>query len=119
PARQNMLPRWWLTSSYQPLLTDGDGLAWQLRGQGVKAMTEDDFLLADGNRRHTGKAGPMAQKWADQMTKKYDELSLKEPIFGELRNCIDLAVVAALIVKENLPGKAALSLATLLSAEQF
>jgi hypothetical protein len=118
-GRQNMLPRWWLTTHYQPLLTDGEGLAWQLRGQGVKAMTEDDFVMADGSRKQTGKAAPMAQKWADQMTKKYDELSLKEPIFGQLRNCIDLAVVAALIVKENLPQKAAVSLATLLSADKF
>lgn len=118
-ARQNLLPRWWLTTNYQPLLTDREGLVWQLRGQGVKAMTEDDFLVADGSRKHTGKASPMAQKWADQMTKKYDELSLKEPIFGELRNCIDLAVVAALMFKENLLGKTALTLATLLSADQF
>ncbi|HQU41832.1 MAG TPA: DUF1598 domain-containing protein, partial [Pirellulales bacterium] len=35
----NMLPRWWLTTNYDPLLTDNDGLAWQLRGPGVKAMT--------------------------------------------------------------------------------
>ncbi|HEV3342872.1 MAG TPA: DUF1598 domain-containing protein [Pirellulales bacterium] len=118
-GNQNMLPRWWLTTNYLPLLTDRDGLAWQLRGQGVKAMSENDFLGADGRKQQTGKASPLAQKWADQMTKKYDELSVKEPIFGELRNCIDLAVVAALIVKENLVAKAAIDLATLLSADRF
>jgi hypothetical protein len=118
-GNQNMLPRWWLTTNYLPLLTDQDGLAWQLRGQGVKAMSESDFLGADGRLKQTGKASPLAQKWADQMTRKYDELSVKEPIFGELRNCIDLAVVAALMVQENLIAKAAVDLATLLSAEQF
>ena len=40
------------------------------------------------------------------MTAQYDELSAKEPIFGQLRNCMDLAIVAALIFKENLPAKA-------------
>ncbi|HET6883889.1 MAG TPA: DUF1598 domain-containing protein [Pirellulales bacterium] len=119
PGAQNLLPRWWMTTNYQPLLTDGNGLAWQLRGQGVKTMSEDDFLARDGSRKQSGKASPLAQKWADQMTRKYNELSLKEPIFGELRNCIDLAVVAALIFKENLADKAGLALTTLLSAEQF
>jgi hypothetical protein len=28
------------------------------------------------------------------------------PIFGELRNCMDLAVIAALLVKEDLPARA-------------
>lgn len=121
---QNMLPRWWLTTNYEPLLTDGEGLAWQLRGQGVKCESEDDFLQADGSRKHSGKANPAAKRWAELMTKHYDELSLKEPIFGELRNCIDLAVVAALISKENLAGKAGLDMGALLDpgvyeTEQF
>lgn len=116
---QNMLPRWWLTTNYEPLLTDGDGLAWQLRGQGVKCESEDDFLQADGSREHTGKANPAAKRWAELMTKHYDELSLKEPIFGELRNCIDLAVVAALISKENLAGKAGLDMGALLNPDVY
>lgn len=116
---QNVLPRWWLTTDYDPLLTDGEGLAWELRGRGVKAMTEDDFVAADGSRQQTGKASAQAQKWADLMTDRYDELSVKEPIFGELRNCMDLAVVAALIVKENLAGKAGLNMGVLLNASDL
>ncbi|HEV3342276.1 MAG TPA: DUF1598 domain-containing protein, partial [Pirellulales bacterium] len=118
-ALTNLLPRWWLTTNYDPLLADKDGLAWQLRGQGVKAMTEDDFVAADGQRKQTGKASPAAQEWADQMTAKYDELSLKEPIFGELRNCMDLAVVGALIFQENLGAKAALDLGALFDAAAY
>ncbi|HEV7226761.1 MAG TPA: DUF1598 domain-containing protein [Pirellulales bacterium] len=114
---QNMLPRWWLTTDYEPLLTDGEGLTWQLRGPGVKAMSEDDFVDAQGGRTQSGKASPLAQKWADNMTAKYDELSIKEPIFGELRNCMDLAVVSALIVKERLAAKAGLSMGALLDAD--
>ncbi|HUY88065.1 MAG TPA: DUF1598 domain-containing protein [Pirellulales bacterium] len=118
-AMQNVLPRWWLTTDYDPLLTDGEGLAWELRGRGVKAMSEDDFVDAQGNRTQTGKASPLAQKWADLMTAKYDELSVKEPIFGELRNCMDLAVVAALIDKENLAAKAGLNMGRLLNADDL
>ena len=116
---QNLLPRWWLTTDYDPLLTDGEGLAWELRGAGVKAMSEDDFVDAQGNRTHTGKANPQAQKWADALTAKYDDLSLKRPIFGQLRNCMDLAVVAALIVKERLADRAALDMDELLDADEL
>lgn len=118
-AQEGMLPRWWLTTDYDPLLTDGEGLAWELRGPGVKAMSEADFVDLQGNRTHSGQASPLAQKWADLMTEKYDELSIKEPIFGELRNCMDLAVVAALIDKEHLAAKAGLNLGVLLDADQL
>lgn len=111
-----MLPRWWLAANYDPLLTDGEGLAWELRGTGVKAMTEDDFLATNGDRKHSGKASPKAQKWADNMTAKYGELSQHDSIFGQLRNCMDLAVVAALISKEELGTRASCDLGLLASA---
>ena len=40
----SMAPRWWLAPNYQPLAKDAQGLAWELRGQGVKCMTEEDYL---------------------------------------------------------------------------
>ena len=113
-ALLNVQQRWWLATDYEPLLTDEEGLAWELRGQGVKAMTEDELVAADGRRAATGKANPKAQKWAKTMTDKYDELSAKEPIFTDLRNCLDLAVIGALIVKENLAAKAGCDLSLLL-----
>jgi len=109
-------PRWWLATNYDPLLTDGEGLAWELRGAGVKAMTEQDIFSANGDRKHTGKASPLAQKWADNMTAKYGELSQCDSIFGQLRNCMDLAVVTALIVKENLATRADCDLGLLANA---
>ncbi len=111
---QNMTPRWWLAPNYDPMLKDQDGLAWELRGAGVKAMTEDDFFADDGSRTHTGKASAMAQKWSDNMTKAYEKLSLADPIFAELRNVMDMAVVAALVSKEQLAEKANCSLDVLL-----
>src|SRR5205085_12659256 len=64
--------------------------------------------LADGKREKTVKASPLAEKWADTMTEKYEELAAKDTIFGELRNCMDLAVVSALIAKHHLLEKAGL-----------
>jgi len=116
---QNMLPRWWLAPNYEALLRDEEGLTWQLRGGAVKTMAENDFLTASGSREHTGKADVMSQRWADMMTSRYDDLALAEPIFGQLRNCMDQAVVAALIVRNDLCGKAQLTLPALLESSGF
>ncbi|HYW80989.1 MAG TPA: DUF1598 domain-containing protein, partial [Thermoguttaceae bacterium] len=115
----NMMPRWWLEPNYKPLLKSPDGLAWEFRGASVKAMTEEDFLNAAGERQHSGKASPLAQRWADNMTEKFDELAVAEPIFGQLRNCMELAIVSALLVKERLPEKASCSLSTLMDETQL
>ena len=116
----NMLPRWWLEPKYESLLRDADGLAWELRGGSVKAMTEEDFFNeTSGGREHTGKANPVAQKWADNMTAHYDELAVAEPIFGDLRNCMELAIVGALMVKADLPGKAGNSLPVLMDSTRL
>jgi hypothetical protein len=109
----NMMPRWWMACNYEPLAKSEDGLAWELRGPGVKVLTEDEIIGAAGGTTGTGKANPVAQKWADLMTEHYDELAAKEPVFGELRNLMDLCVVAALISKEGLLQKAQLELPTL------
>ena len=69
------------------------------RGAGVKVMTEEDFLAATGDMQHSGKASRTAQTWADNMTSKYAELTVADPIYGELQNCMELAIVGGLIVK--------------------
>lgn len=102
---KNMLPRWWLAPDYQPLLRDAEGLAWELRGGAVKAMCESDYLDASGVRHQGGKADALSQRWADLMTDQYDALALADPVFAQLRNCMDLAVVAALIAQQAAADK--------------
>jgi hypothetical protein len=101
----NMMPRWWMACNYEPLGKSADGLAWEIRGPGVKVMTEDEIIGEDGSVTGTGKVNPVAQKWSTLMTEYYDELAAKEPVFGELRNLMDLCVVAALIKKEGMEGR--------------
>lgn len=112
----NLMPRWWLACNYEPLLKSADGLTFELRGPGVKALTEDDVIAKDGTATSSGRKNPIAQQWADQMTQCYDELSGANPVFGELRNIMDLCVIAALIDKEDLLGKAGCSVPTLTDA---
>ena len=58
----------------------------------------------------------MAQKWADMMTDKYPELAVADPIFGQLQNCMELAVAGAIVVKDDLPQKAGYDLPVLLGS---
>jgi len=112
----NMMPRWWMACDYQPLGRSADGLAYELRGRGVKVLTEEEVADAEGKVSAAGRANSAAQKWADLMTRHFDELASKEASFGELRNLMDLCVVAALITKEGLLTKADCQLPTLTSA---
>ncbi len=111
------LPRFWLEADYEPISRDPDELAWRINGRRMKCLTENDIVDAAGGR--TAKAAPdaTAKKWCDLMTTNYDRLAGKQPVFGELVNCVDLAVVAALVHGRQLAGRAGLDLAPLLDAK--
>ncbi|MBN2577987.1 MAG: DUF1598 domain-containing protein [Pirellulales bacterium] len=118
-TRGVLTPRFWLEPKYEPLLRDADGLAWEFRGAGVRALTEDNLFTSIGVQKQPGRKNPTAQRWAETMTRQYPVLAVADPIFGELQNCMELAVFAALVVKERLPEKAGQSLPTLMSDAEF
>lgn len=106
----NAMPRWWLACNYESIAHGEDRLSWKLNGQGVKAMSEDELVDAQGNRQRLGKSSPLAQEWADTMTLRYEELASQDAVFGQLRNVMDLCVVAALLEKEDLYSRASCDL---------
>ena len=73
-------------------------------------MTQDSLFSADGTVTATGRSSAPAQRWADNMTGQYDSLSAKDSVFGELRNLMDMCVMAAVIEKNRLADKAGLSI---------
>ncbi|MHB8902254.1 MAG: DUF1598 domain-containing protein [Thermoguttaceae bacterium] len=115
--KTNQMPRWWLEPDYGTILGDEEGLAWQITEAGVKTMTENDLFTTDGGRKQTGKSDPLSQKWAETMTACYADLSIAEPVFGQLQGCMDLAVAAALIVRKDLSGKAGCQLPMLFTEQ--
>jgi Protein of unknown function (DUF1598) len=114
----NMMQRWWLAPNYEPLAKTGDGLAWELRGPGVKCMTEESYVSETGEKTSTGGQNSLAEKWADTMTEKYEELAKHDSSFGQLRNIMDLAVIGALIEKERMLDIANLQLPRLMQQER-
>lgn len=115
-GRASSLPRFWLEAEYDPIARDADELAWRLSGRRMKCLTETDVAARGGMQRGAGAADAVAEKWCAAMTKHYDALAAKQPVFGELVNCVDLAVVAALIKGRQLDGRAGLDLGPLMDA---
>src|SRR5262245_63191149 len=48
------------------------------------------------------------------MTAQYDQLAIAEPVFGQLRGCMDLALATAILASGDLVARVGLELPTLL-----
>ncbi len=107
---KTLAPRFWMETSYQPVAKSQDAKVFQLRGQGVKTLTEDSFFNQDGKAQQTGKTNKFAQQWADSMNDRFEELSKAQPVFRELRNLMDMTVVAAIIEREGMLEKVGLDI---------
>ena len=97
--------RWWFTLNYDALRAAPGNDAFQLYGQGVKVLSENEMLTEGGERVHTGKSSELNSKFSRSFTKQFETLAGKYPIYADLRNIFDLALVTALIKSEDLPGQ--------------
>ena len=114
---RQMAPRFWMECDYQPVAVSEDGSVWQLRGQGVKTLTEEQYVDQNGNKQAKGVENKLAQQWASSMTENFDKLSKDEPVFRELRNLMDMSVVAAIIKQDNLVDKLDMNLPGILGQQ--
>lgn len=103
---RNAMQRWFFTPDYQCVRTSEDKLAMELVGDGVKLVGEDELVTAGGQRQASGLTNKASQMFVSTFTKKYSELAERSPVYAELRNLIDLAVVAAFMQREGYYGKA-------------
>ena len=110
-ASQN--PRWWMACNYDAMTKSEDALAWKLSGQGVKTLTDQDLVAADGDVKAAGRVDKIAQAWAETMTQKYPELAKTVHVFGDLQNIMDMTIAATLISQERLDQKAGIDLSLL------
>lgn len=116
---QNALPRWWITYGEQPVERDAEGLGWRISPPGIQVRTAAARLEADGRVATQAEGDPLAQRWADDMTAEYDQLAIVEPVFGELRGCMDLALVTAVLATGDLLANVGLELPTVLNDSQL
>jgi hypothetical protein len=97
----NALVRWFFVPDYQCIRVSDDGLAMQMQGWGVKLVGEQELVDRAGGRSR-GKGQSRASRiFCESFTKKYKELALREPVYAQLRNLIDMSVVAAFIQQQD------------------
>jgi Protein of unknown function (DUF1598) len=97
--------RWWFTLNYDAVVATPQHDAFELRGQGVQVLSENEMLTAAGQRVHTGNSDDLNREFARNFTKHFAELAVKYPIYADLQNLCDMALVSTLLRTENVPDK--------------
>jgi hypothetical protein len=106
-SQKQINPRFWLAPEYGTITHDSKKLTWQLSEVKVKALTENEYFDSKSNSlQPVGKPDRAAINWCNKMNVNYDALSKADPVFGDLRNCMELAITVALIRQEGLLEKA-------------
>jgi hypothetical protein len=116
---RNALPRWWIAFGPQPVERDAEGLGWRLSPPGIEVRTAAARLDVDGQVATQIESDRIARQWADAMTAHYDELALLQPVFGQLRGCMDLALVTAVLASGDLLTHVGLELPMLLDGKRL
>jgi hypothetical protein len=112
-------PRWWIAYGEKPVERDAEGLGWRITPPGIKVLTAAGRPGPDGRVATQVASDPIAQQWADAMTAHYDQLALAEPVFGQLRGCMDLALVTAVLASGNLLAHVHLELPLLVDEKRL
>jgi hypothetical protein len=102
---RNALQRWYFMPDYQCVKKSGDSLAMEIVGNGVKLVGEDEVVNQDGSRQGRGAANRASEAFTSTFTKVYPKLAESDAIWQQLRNCIDLSVVAAYMQQNDLYGQ--------------
>lgn len=105
--------RWWLAMNYEAVLQNNNHTAFEIKGDSVQCLSENQLLSADGQRIETGEAAPTNERFAARFSDHYSELAQRDHVFADLRNIFDLALVAAMIQHQGLADQAQFDLGCL------
>ncbi|MDX1945581.1 MAG: DUF1598 domain-containing protein [Pirellulaceae bacterium] len=97
--------RWWFTLNYDALRATAERDAFELRGPGVRVQSENELLSDRGDRIHTGKSDVATAQFAETFTKHFETLAAKYPVYADMRNIFDLALVAAVVRSHEVAGQ--------------
>ena len=109
---RNALQRWYFTPNYQAVRVSDDFNAMELVGAGVKLIGVDELVRADGTRVASGKVDKASKTFTETFTREYEELAKRVPVYGQLRNLINMSIAAAYIQQQDFYGKASWDMST-------
>lgn len=108
---RNALVRWYFVPDYDQVVLTEDRLGMGLTGNAVKLVDEAEVVAATGERSiQKGKTDPASQKYTQSFTRNYDAIARRAPVYAQLRNFIDMLIIAAHIQKEELYAKSGWSM---------
>jgi hypothetical protein len=99
---KNALIRWFFQPDYDCVMINTEGTAISFVGGAVKLVGEDEMVNQSGQRKSVGKMNKASRAYCESFTKVYDKLAAVDPVWAELRNVMDLSIVAAFIQKYDL-----------------
>lgn len=94
--------RWWFAMAERPVKTNARRDAFEISAGGVQVLSENELLAARGQRIHTHQSDALNRRFAESFTAEFDAMAAKYPVYSELENVFNLALVLALIERENL-----------------
>jgi hypothetical protein len=103
----NALQRWYFTPDYQCVRASDDDLGIELVGRGVKLVGADEVVLPNGQRMSADRPDRASKTFTETFTRKYPEIAARSPVYAQLRNLIDLSIVAAWMQEHDAYGRAA------------
>lgn len=103
---KNALVRWYFQPDYDCVVQAKDGLGIAIQGDGVKLVGEDELVASQGKRFATGKANKASRSYTKSFTEHFAKIASVVPVYADLRNLIDMSVVAAWLQKEDIYTKA-------------
>lgn len=102
---RNALQRWYFVPDYESVRVSEDALAIELVGQGVKLIGEQEYVEQTGARSQTRGQDRASQVFVHSFTERYAALAQKIPVYAQLRNLIDMSVVAAFLQEHDVYGQ--------------
>ena len=85
----------------------------------AQVMSENELLTALGQRVHTGKSEPLNADFAQRFTTHFEAMTQKYPVYADLQNIFDLALLSALIRSEGLADQVGWHMTCFLDEQQY
>jgi hypothetical protein len=105
-SNKNGLERWFFMPDYNSVRVAADNLGLELVGDVVKLVSENQAVAATGGRAATGKGNKASELFTQTFTRKFADIAARLPVFAEMRNVIDLSIVAAFINQQDFYAQA-------------
>ena len=102
---ENTMRRWWFAPHYDVMERSADSNVYHIAGPRLQLLSQEELVDAQGNREDAAFTEISAEKYTQQFNKHIEALCQQLPSFAAVQNLFDVAVVAALIRRDNMNAK--------------